>query len=177
MAHRFPRQSKRLLKALRRLGYSLQPGRGDHVKALFITPCADGGDFKFSFPVDRGEIPEGTFQAILHQAGGLTEDHLLGAPDGTFTVSDYRAFIAGKSREELLRLTLAVVFTRDLLAEEGGTHCCPSLSTHELGSPCHRLLREAGGQHPIHRRLVGAQDDRDTILMAGDAHHVSPLPA
>jgi hypothetical protein len=106
VARRFPRHSKRLLKTLHRLGYSLQPGRGDHVKALFITPCADGSDFKLSFPVDHGEIPEGTFQAILHQAGGLSEEQLWGALDGTFTVSDYRTFIAGKSREELLRLTL-----------------------------------------------------------------------
>ena len=112
MARRFPRKSKHLLKALRRLGYSLQPGRGDHVKALFITPCADGSDFKFSFPVDRGIIPEGTFRAILHQAGGLTEEHLWGALDDDFTVSDYRALIADKPREELLRLTLGRRFRR-----------------------------------------------------------------
>lgn len=112
MARRFPRKSKRLLKAFRRLGYSLRPGRGDHVKALFITPCADGSDFKFSFPVDRGEIPDGTLQAILHQAGGLTEEHLWGALDGTFTVADYRALIASKTREELLRLTLGRRFRR-----------------------------------------------------------------
>jgi hypothetical protein len=90
----------------------LRPGRGDHVKTLFITPCADGSDFKFSFPIDRGEIPGGTFRAILQQAGGLTEEHLWGALDGMFTVADYRALIAGKTREELLRLTLGRRFRR-----------------------------------------------------------------
>jgi hypothetical protein len=106
LARRFSRKSKDLLKALRRLGYSLKRGRGDHVKALFITPCADGSEFKFSFPVDRGEIPDGTFRAILNQAGGLTEEQLCQALKGEFTEADYRELIASKTREELLRLTL-----------------------------------------------------------------------
>jgi len=106
VARRFSRKSKDLLKALRRLGYSLRPGRGDHTKALFIARCADGSEFKFSFPVDRGEIPEGTFKAILNQAGGLSEEQLCQALEGNFTEEDYRTLIASKSREELLRLTL-----------------------------------------------------------------------
>ncbi|HFD39317.1 MAG TPA: type II toxin-antitoxin system HicA family toxin [Anaerolineae bacterium] len=106
MARRFSRKSKDLLKALRRLGYTLHRGRGDHTKVLFIAPCADGSDFKFSFPVDRGEIPEGTFRAMLNQAGGLNEEQLLGALEGTFTETDYRALIASRTRTELLRLTM-----------------------------------------------------------------------
>lgn len=106
MARRFSRKSKNLLKALRRLGYTLRRGRGDHTKVLFATPCADGSDFKFSFPVDRGEIPEGTFRAMLNQAGGLSEEQLVGALKGTFTEADYRALIASRTRENLLRLTM-----------------------------------------------------------------------
>jgi len=106
LAQRFPRRSKDLLKALARLGYVLRPGRGDHTKALFITPCADGRDFKFSFPVDHGDIPDGTFHALLSQAGGLTEEQLRQALEGTFTEADYRQLIAGKDREEFIRFRL-----------------------------------------------------------------------
>ena len=112
MARRFSRKSKDLLKALRKLGYILHRGRGDHTKVLFITPCADGSDFKFSFPVDRGEIPEGTFKAILNQAGGLTEEQLSQVLQGTFTEAEYRELIASKTREDLLRLTLGRRFRR-----------------------------------------------------------------
>ncbi len=106
MAQRFPRRSKDFLKALARLGYTLTPGHGDHTKATFIAPCADGQDFKFSFPVDHGDLPEGTFHALLSQAGGLTEDHLVQALAATFTEADYRRFIASKTREELMHLRL-----------------------------------------------------------------------
>ncbi len=106
MAVRFSRKSKDLLKALRRLGYTLTPGRGDHTKALYVAPCADGSLFKFSFPVDRGTIPSGTFAALLRQMGGLTEEQLAQALRGEFTSEDYRAHIASLSREELLHLTL-----------------------------------------------------------------------
>jgi hypothetical protein len=63
VARRFSRKSKDLLKALRRLGYTLHPG-------------------------------------------GLTEDQLAGTLDGTFTEADYRALVASRTREELLRLIL-----------------------------------------------------------------------
>jgi len=112
VAKRSSRKSKDLLKALRQLGYQLKPGRGDHTKALFIATCADGSPFKFSFPVDQGEIPQGTFKAILCQMGGLTEEQLQQALDGTFTEDDYREMIAGKDREELLKLTLGRRFRR-----------------------------------------------------------------
>lgn len=106
MARKFPRRSKNLLRALRNLGYSFHKGRGDHVKALFIAECADGSPFKFSFPIDRGDIPTGTFKAILNQAGGLTEEQLLQALQGMFTEEDYRTHLRAKSRDELLHLTL-----------------------------------------------------------------------
>lgn len=112
MARRFSRKSQDFIKALARLGYAFIPGRGDHVKAQFITNCADGAPFKFLFPIDRGEIPPGTFHAILAQAGGLSEEQLGQALDGTFTEADYRQMIATKSREELLRLTRGRRFGR-----------------------------------------------------------------
>jgi len=94
-----------LLKALKNLGYSFQPGHGDHTNVIFIAQCTDGSDFKFAFPVDRGEIPRGTFHAILDQTGGLSEEQLCQALKGTFTEPDYREWIFRKSRAELLRIT------------------------------------------------------------------------
>jgi hypothetical protein len=43
-----------------------------------------GSDFKFAFPIDRGEIPRGTFHAILDQTGGLSEEQLCQALNGAF---------------------------------------------------------------------------------------------
>jgi len=69
------------------------------------VPCSDGAIFRFSFPVDRGHVPPGTFGAILDQPGGITEDQLRMALEGAFTAQHYRKLIATKSREELLRVT------------------------------------------------------------------------
>lgn len=105
MPHKFPRHSKNTIKALKALGYTAVPGKGDHTKLSCELPCADKSPFRFSFPVDRGTLPPGTFSAILDQAGGLAEEQLRGAIDGTFTAKHYRALVASKSREELLRVT------------------------------------------------------------------------